>query len=627
MYTGREPKSAADAASKTSAAELVLTLLPLGFMAAIGLATYAAIVWTLRHGFGWGDESFVYTLIASNRQSIGEAWGFQHLLHPLYILTGQSVLAFRVVRLAGYILLSLALVWAARLVVRQLGMSIPRSGWVFILILAQVGTFLAWSYPPRYLSYNELASWFVQAGVALILVSLAWGSSPVHDQRASPALGAIWAGLGGLTTLLIFAKVTSAASFVVILGLAFFVPNPYLRLWKRAASLGVGSAAVLVLLYMGQVPISFYLKNAYSLVFDKSVRDAFAHPTTNMISIYLNSLLLTVRWLAPAVLLFALIMATFSSKVRVACDGAGERRWGTTGAIDGVTWILGVLLFIALILLPRKDVWSYLGELVVFIGSAGIIGLAILAPDCAAIRRSRMSPFSVAVGAAAIVAAPFISALGTNNRLAGQFLFTATLWSVVLGITLVLLTQRATLLRSRARSLPSLIGCLVILLAAVAVKSDIANPYGTQPLLSQQTSTSVPEFRGILLTDLDATYISWVSAAGDSLGAANVPATAINSAGALYAFNHSGYANPWVGREWLAASNSMRIACTTKPLTDLFVLQPGSTTGEDPSAIRVTKTLAECGVNFPADFQVVAHRRFAARGPAMTIWRLKPVIP
>jgi hypothetical protein len=45
-------------------------------MAAIVLITYAVIGWTLRRGFDWTDESFVYTLIASNRRAIGEAWGF-----------------------------------------------------------------------------------------------------------------------------------------------------------------------------------------------------------------------------------------------------------------------------------------------------------------------------------------------------------------------------------------------------------------------------------------------------------------------------------------------------------------------------------------------------------------------
>lgn len=126
----------------------------------------------------------------------------------------------------------------------------------------------------------------------------------------------------------------------------------------------------------------------------------------------------------------------------------------------------------------------------------------------------------------------------------------------------------------------------MILLAALTVKDHIAKPYRTAPLLSQETSTSVPELRGLLLTDTDAAWIDWVSHAGDSLGAHDVPAIAIatrvggvfTSSGALYAFNHSGYANPWLGIDWPAAFNSLRVACTTDPPSDLFVLQPGTST-------------------------------------------------
>ena len=617
-----------DAATKRRHARRVLRFLPLGVMAVTVLVTYAAIVWTLRRGFDWTDEAFVYTMIASNRMAVGEAWGFQHLLHPLYILTGESVLAFRIVRLLGYVLLSVTLVWCARVVVRRLGISIPRSGWAFILLLAQVGTFLAWSYPPRYVGYNELASWFAQIGVALILLSLAWGLSSPHDQPASWVLWSVWAGLGAITSLLVFAKVTSAVAFGVVLALGLVVPHPNLRLWKRVVSVGAGATAVLLVLWVLGCPIGFYLKNGYDLLFDKSVRDAFGHPLSPMISTYKNSVLLTGRVLFPVLLLFALAMATFRRKGSPTdADGRGR-------VLDWITWLLGFLLIVALITLPRTPVWSYLGELVVFIGAAGIIGLAILGAHTAkmqgsAVRRS----FSVAVGGSAIVAAPFISALGTSNPIVGQLMWAASLWAVVLGIALVLLTQRASLVRSGARSMPALVGCVVILLAAQTVGAHIAKPYRTAPLRSQETSSSVPELRGLLLTKTDASWIDWVSVAGDSLGADGVPAIAINSrvgrdlntSGALYAFNHSGYANPWLGIEWPAAFNSLRRACTMYPPSDLFVLQPGTSSAHAPSTSGVAKRLAVCGINFPGDFHVVGKRVSANPSFAMTIWRLKNV--
>jgi len=639
-----------------------ISFVPLGFMAGVVVLTFAAVLWTLRRGFGWGDEAFIYTMIASSRRAIGEPWGFQHLLHPLYLLTGESVLAFRFLRLVGYSLLSGGLVWSARFVVSRMvvcrmgvfsrGVGISRSGWVFILLFAQVGTFLAWSEPVRSLGYNELASWFTQLGVALILISLAWGVSrpdlpsppPLRSQRAVWVLWPIWAGLGGLTILLGFAKVTSAAAFAMLLALALVVPNPLLRLWKRVLSLGVGAAVVLLLLWLSRVPIGFYVENARSLVFDTSVRDAFGHPTAGTVRTYADSLLFTGRALLPAVTLTALVMATLRRRASTARARASANVHPSAGgeATDLVTWMFGALLLVALVTLPRVDVWSYLGELTVLIGAAALLGLMALGsngvPGRGPAAGSELMPASavsralpVAVAGIAILAAPFISAVGTSNRITGQLIFAATLWAVVLGTTLVLLTQRATELRSRARALPILLGCVVTLLASLAVQAAIVKPYQMAPLLSQDTSTSVPEFRGILLTAADAAWVDWLSTAGDSLHARDVPAVAIDSSGALFAFNHSGYANPWVGKNWPSAYKSLTFVCRKDPPADLFVLQPGRlvlqprlAVQQESSIAGVTKSLAACGIRFPGSFRVVDRRVTADAERAMTIWRLKP---
>jgi hypothetical protein len=601
--------------------------LPLGLMTAIVLVTYAFIVWTLPRGFDWTDESFGYTMIASNRMGVGEPWGFHYLLHPLYILTGESVLSFRIVRLGGYVLLSVALVCCARAVVGRLGISIPRSGWAFILLLAQAGTFFVSSDPPRSLGYNELSSWFAQLGVSLIVLSLAWGIPGPSDQRVSRALWPLWAALGAITTLLVFAKVTSGVALGATVALALVIPNPNLRLWKRVVGIGAGTAAVLLLLWVCRYPIGFYFNNVFSVLFDKSAMNAFNHPLSGMFQIYARSLLHTSYALLPLLFLFVLTMSSFRRKARPSGDCAKG------GRIDWQSWIPGSLLIVALYFLPSTDISSYLGVsylgvMVCFIGATGLIGLAILGTNAATMHGSvgkRRS--SIALAVAAIVVAPFISAIGTINPIIAQFEFAATLWAVVLGVALVLLAQRGALLRMSARSLPTLIGCVVILMASLAVKANIEKPYGTAPLLSQDTPTSVPELRGLLLTRTDAAWIDWVSAAGVSIGADNIPATAIDSAGALYVFNHSGYANPWLLPSWSGAFSSLRLACTRLPPSDLFVLQPGTLTMDDSSTYQMTKSLAACRINFPGDFRVVDKRPSDDPKLAMTIWRLKSPRP
>ncbi len=616
MATERQAEPSPEA--RTLSGSWPTGLLSCVVMVATVLVTYGAIVWILRRGFDWTDEAFVTNLTSTDWKAAGEPWGFQHLLHPLYVVTGQSVLALRIVRLLGYLLLSIFLVWSARSILRRTGVSIPRSGWVFILLMAQVGTFFAWSSPPQYLGYNELASWFVQSGVALILLSLAWGVPSPLNQGRSRALRSIWATLGAVLTLLMIAKVTSGLAFGAFLALAVLIPNPGLRLWRRIAAAVAGAAAALLVLWLCRVPIGFYFTNMKDLLFDPSARAAVGRPLSGMIQVYGDSLVLTGRALLPALLTFALLAGTYSLNIRPNPGRPG--RW----AMDGIRWTLGILLVAELFTLPTPGVWVHLGILVTFVGAAGLIGLAILGAGRVAVRRpGAPTLLSGMVAGAGVGAAPFISAAGTSNPIAVEFVFAATLWAVVLGIVLVLLAERGTLLRSSARLLPGLIGCVVVLIAALAVRAYIANPYRNPPLLTQDTSTSVPELRGLLLTRTDAAWIDWVAAAGDALGADEVPATAVNSAGALYAFNHSGYANPWVGTNWPAAFRSLTAACSTHKPADLFVLQPGTSTKGAPSTSGVTKSLAACGIAFPGDFRVVARRDSADPERAMTIWRLK----
>jgi len=69
---------------------------------------------------------------------VGEAWGFQHVLHPLFDMTGQSVIAFRITRLFGYFLVSAFLLMVMFKSSRALGITLRLSQWIFVLIASQV---------------------------------------------------------------------------------------------------------------------------------------------------------------------------------------------------------------------------------------------------------------------------------------------------------------------------------------------------------------------------------------------------------------------------------------------------------------------------------------------------------
>ena len=582
-------------------------------MAAIVLVVYLVIVWALRRSFDWTDEAFVMSMVASNRITVGEPWGFQHLLHPLYVLTGESVMVFRVLRLAGYLALSVALVAGARVVAQRVGVVLSRTGWVFVLLMAQVGTFFAWSYPPRYLSHNELASWFVQAGVALVVVALATGAaerSRVPDRR----LWLPWLGAGACLAVLVFAKVTAGAAFAVLLTMAVLVPNSYLRWWKRWLAAATGGVAVLVLVLASGYPVVSYVRNVVSMMTNSSAQAAFAHPVSALIPSYIDSILTTGGIVLPLLVLFILMMVA----VLLARAGAGEG-----GLLARVAWVLLGLLSFALLALPKVETWPYLGMLAMFSAAAGLIGLVIHGgTDGPGGSRVTRRTFAVAVSAFGLAVAPFIASAGTNGLLVGHSMFSATLWFLVLGVALALLGEKARAVGSRARAIPSVLAILVLVLAGLAVRAHTQHPYRSSPLSQQTTPASLPALRGMLITEAEEDSIRWVAAAGDAHDADGVPAVGIGAPGALFAFNNSDYANPWMDQMWPAAFESLRVACTDDPPDDLFVIQPASMGLDHPSTAGTAASLAQCGITFPDDFRVVDSYRGDDPVYGTTIWRL-----
>ena len=610
----------------TRASAGLVPLIPLLIMAVVVGVTYLRIVWLLPRGMDWTDESFVMSMVASNRISHGEPWGFQHLLNPLYVLTGESVLAFRALRLLGYVALSVALVAVARAVTQRIGLAIPRAGWALVLVFAQVGTFIAWSYPPRYLGYNELGSWFAQLGVALVLLSLAWGVTS-RGESSSRVLWPVWVALGVLTTLLVFAKVTTGVAFAALLAVAILVPNRQLPLWKRAVGAAGGGGGMLLLLFITGTPVLPYFRNAWAVATDASAQAAFGHPVQAHLPLYVDSLLTTGNLLLPALVAFTLAMAPLLPRVEGLVPGAEPatrlKELGTASDVGWarLMWIFWGLMTLGLLALPRGETWHYLGYLVVFMGGAAVVGLMIVGGRVIMDGPAAHRVVTVVIGAGALMAAPVMSSVGTNGGFAGHFMFSATLWAVALGVALVLLIERAGHLTGRSRAVPAAVACLVVVLAALAVEHHARNPYRSAPLDSQRTPTSVPELRGLLLTEPEADWIEWVSDAGEALGADGVPAVAISSPGALYVFNHSGYANPWTDAMWPASFVALEVACSERPAA-LFLLQPGTSSPDEPSTAGTVAGLAACGIDFPDDFEVVDEYRSADPARAMTIWRL-----
>lgn len=581
---------------------------------------YFVLAWAIPRGFDWTDEAWVYSLISSNRIAVGEAWGFQHVLHPLFVATGQSVIAFRIIRLIGYFLVSAFLLVVAHRAANALGWTLRLTSWLLILAVSQTGTFVAWAYPPRYLGYNEISSWLTQVGAGLIvlLVVSRITAKPVVSPRV---VLAIWTALGAIVVLLLAVKITTGVAFGALVIAALFISRPTLAFARRVLTLAAGVVVGLLLLLVSGFPFLDYAKNLLSLIFDDSARSAYDHPVGELLKTYGLSFAGSARTIFLSITFFIVLVALLFGLLS---SRASRHIVGLVAATAG---IFGGLTVISLFVWPVTEApFADLGYFTLFIGSAalGLVTLWLgvshggggLAPR---------AKWVVIFGCTVVIATPFAGAVGTNNGIIGQLLYSSTIWAVALAFLLVVLGQRLALKGHLALStMPSVILVCLLLLSAFAVRGDVLNhPYRTAPYANQQSPTSATHLEGMLLTAQEAEWADWISSQARSLKAGSTPAIAISSPGGILTFNNSPFASPWVENFWPVSFRSISAACTGHtPPTKLFVLQPGNAKPGSQVVKQTVSALRDCGISFPGDFVKAAVHPSKNLEFSMTIWKL-----
>lgn len=593
--------------------------------AVIALGVYAVLAWAIPRGFDSSDEAWQYALVASNRVAVGEAWGFQHVLHPLFGLTGQSVITFRIFRLLGYFLVSAFLLMVMFKSSRALGIILRLSQWIFVLIASQVGTFLAWSFPPRTLGYNELSSWLSQVGASLIvlLVVSRVADRPVIHRRW---LLVLWCGLGAIVLFLLAVKVTTGVVFAILAVVALFVGSIQLSFLRRlvAGLAGLGGA-YLVLLLSG-FPFLAYANNLLSLTFDKSARSAYGHSLDGVITTYAASFDDAFKVLLSSILLFIVLISILLVLLVAGLDPAIAR------VLRLAAMIVAILLFVSLFWWPYLQItFTYLGYFSLFVGIAALVIFGLLVAvharsEESGTRASRRTRWPITFAILVVVATPFAGAVGTNNAITGQLLYSVTIWMVALAFCLVVLSDR---LIDQGRhilaSAPSVLLVLLLLLSAAAVRGDILNhPYRIAPYAEQQRPTTARYLSGLLLITPQATLVDWMTAQGNELHAKGVPTIAMASPEGLLTFNADGFVSPWVDPFWGVSFKSIEAACLDGKPSELFVLQPGSAKIKSGVVKQTNKALQSCAISFPADFTIVGRHDSTDPEFTMTIWKLMP---
>jgi hypothetical protein len=584
-----------------------------GITSVIGLA-FVLILLTINKGFDWSDEGFVYTLLTNNRVSNGDVWGFQHLLHPLFGLLGENIVVFRILRLVGYVALSLLLWRIAKLIVSAVGMSLKRSSWAVVILVAQVGTLAAWSYPPRYLGYNELASWLSQAGGAFLLLLLITSrTSGLPRQRFSPV--PLWTVVGALVAVAFIAKFTAA---LLLLGLAalvlLFLPGPRAKLLS-ALSLTFGTVVTTGLLFVSGVPIAAYTANVFDVLLDPAASAESGYSIPSLAAVYLQSASVTVAAVAvPAILITVGLLASRGWRSAQALVQSH-----VVVAVQNVALALVGLLGLLMLLPSAVSNWDALGIANALLFCIAIIGFALLARFTSSPLHTN-SGITVAVAIGVFALTPLISGLGTTNAIFGQTVFSATLWAVAAATVLCLLAEQAEASSFLARAIPQIILVFIALSATLAVAGDVfVHPYRTTPYFKQSTAVSEGPLAGISLSPQEAAVATWLHEASSRHAAAGEPAISMVSPGTLLAFNSSPWTNAWPGPD---LSTSIARSCDLDYPDRLLIVRSGNDKVGAVVYEKVVAGLAECGITFPQDFSMIDERVDDDPASNISIWRL-----
>lgn len=623
-----------DAPEQVSSADVPTDVPPpgsrLGFWiitGGIGVAvtlTLLVIAAALNRGFDWSDEGFAFAMISSNRVSSGEFWGFQLLLNPLYELLGSSIVAFRVLRLLGYIALSIVLCVIARAALDAIGVRLRRSSWLLVVLVAQAGTFAAWSFPPRYLGYNELSSWLTQLAGAILILLVIIGRVNATPPARRRIQWALWALVGFLICVLFVAKITAAAALTVIALIVALLPANSGRRWVRVGFLASGAVVAALAMLVAGTPIVDYTQSVIGLFLNPDDRALSGYSLKGMLNMYLWSAWQTIAALAAPIALAAVALLVTRGFPRATAGGA---RSGMPGSIVHIAIALGAVVVVMVAGIPAfptagVHIISAIGYGIAFMFFAAVLSFAVLAPRTVRPglligHRATTTIFVLALFAVI----PLVSGIGTLNSLIGQMVFSATFWAVGAGVALAVLWERSWTSSPVMRLFPLLLSAAIVAGGSVAVAGDVLDrPYRTQPYFSQKTESTTGEFRGLRLTEGEVETLEWLDETGTRLDADGVPAVSIATPGALMAFNGSAWANLWPGPDW---SNSMIRACGGERPDDLFVLQSAVSVEDSPVYQQLQAGLDGCGVDFPRDFERVAEHPSENLEQDLTVWRLR----
>lgn len=159
----------------------------------------------LNRGMDWTDEAWVVAVSRDWSREPGSLSLFNYLTFILLKISLDDILIVRIIRVSLYLLICFYFVSVVLKTFTQGKLKLFE-----IKVIACIASFLcmlvAFSYPPRYISYNELTSWIVCSIIATYL----------KNYEVSESMGQVkkkFVLIGFLNSLLFFCKISRRNHF------------------------------------------------------------------------------------------------------------------------------------------------------------------------------------------------------------------------------------------------------------------------------------------------------------------------------------------------------------------------------------------------------------------------------
>lgn len=576
-------------------------------LSALVVTGYLITIMRIPLGFDWTDESFVIYLTNNPNTPLQQPWGFQYLLSPLLSQGQLSVVSLRYFRLllgavAG------VLVWLSILnFYTYKNRSLTKSNIITAFAICQLGTLVQWVFWPRYLSYNEWASFFITVLVFSI-------SNILFKNRQKNKLGfvkeVLWGFLLGVAIFGLFlARFSSVIIAVLFVMLTILTIPPLSKLVLILSSLS-GFLCILLISQHYSFDLLKYIISIFEAVFSQNGMSDNGRPQ-NLLLFYIESVaspilvaglvtfLGVVIYQSPNFLRFKgttntkkISMYLFAAATTVVifyiyqfknatmdADVAGSQLLVSRPGITIIFWLSsGISMIWAAYLLSSSKIENQKNERI----------------------RRRINPIPIFL--VVLTLAPIAASFGTNNTLINHASFGAWSWA---GLLVIGFNEITYVFEENHYKRMLFLPIITLLIASASSLQMFAYqlPYRTDAFKEMNTVVQNNNvLNGLNLTAQDSRFLS----ALESWKTENINASsyviALKSPGLALLLGAKTLGSPWLDSSAPSALKQLgKDICPLQDDEEIVVIFPKNQAESELLSIRKS-LMNNCDLHWPTDF-------------------------